>query len=100
MHLVALVAGRKVVLRLVSAVPGRAERIVHDVCEFDGGEVVFLKKRKDGPDPPAGLLSDAERLCLSAMPRDYNPVRIAEVLSDPFWQYVLDHMRAAHVMES
>jgi len=89
---VALVAeqrGPKTTLRLVAG-----ERTVHEVCEFAGGEVAFLKKA----DLPAGLVSDAERLCLSVIPRGFNPVRMTDVLKDPFWQYVLDHMRAAHVM--
>jgi len=96
LSLVASQAGGMVTLRLVAAgaMGCAAERDVHDVCRFDGGDVVFLKENG----LPAGLVSDAERLCLSVMPRRFNPTVMARIMRDPFWQFVLDHMKAAHVM--
>jgi len=96
LSLVASQDGKRVTLRLVAAgdMGCAAERDVHDVCEFKDGDVLFLRK-----DLPDGLASDAERLCLSTMPRDFSPVRMPEVMRSPFWQFVLDHMRAVYVME-
>lgn len=96
LFLVGIQRGNKVDLRLVYRTGGLPsyDRKVHDVCEFAGGEVIWHP-----PDYP-GVMNDAERLCLSVMPKDFNPIKMPEVLRDPYWQWILDHMRAAYIMSS
>lgn len=70
------------------------------VCEFRDGEVVFDDSTNSGA-VASRLLTPAERLCLSVLPKDFGIGRAGfkDVLLDPFWQMVLDQMRVNDVME-
>jgi hypothetical protein len=85
-----------VLIRRTGGIPSY-DNEVHKVCDFSGGNIVFDKKQVW---PPGVPLTDAERLCFSVMPKDFNPVRMPTILADPYWQWIIDHMRAAFVMTS
>ena len=76
--------------------PVTFEVVVHRVCSFQGGDVEFHLKTVN----LVSDMTDAERLCFSTLAKGTDPLKVAKALKDPFWQYVLDHFKAAYVMES
>jgi len=73
--------------------------MVCSICNFDGGDVMFLRFIT-GDEKGSFALEDSEILCLSIIPKGFNIMKMAEILKDPFWQYVLNHFKASFIMDS
>lgn len=100
--IVGVQTSKKAKLKLVRLEKTGKEVNIHDICEFYDGEISFSMAQRftTSSESPLATVTDAERLCLSVMPRGYNTTKMSEVLANPFWEYVIGHFRAAYVMES
>lgn len=65
-----------------------------EICEFINGIPVF---KENANIPIIGIqaqqMTDAEKLCLSVMPKSYGMSgEIIKIMKDPWWQKILDHI--------
>ena len=89
------------------------ETRIHMVCTFRDGKIKFIKDKilisgnymsKADNITRTGSkfidISDSEKLCLSVMPHGYDPTKMPDLMKDPIWQRIIDHMKIEHVMAS
>lgn len=81
------------------------ETKIHVVCEFKNGNIKFIKdtSKADNITRTGSKfidISDSEKLCLSVMPHGYDPTKMPDLMKDPIWQRIIDHMKIEHVMAS
>ncbi|MFA5202903.1 MAG: hypothetical protein WC708_00605 [Lentisphaeria bacterium] len=71
-----------------------------EICEFVNGIPIF----KENTNIPivgvqAQQMTDAEKLCLSVMPKNYGMSgEIAKIMKDPWWQKILDYISVHYTM--
>lgn len=58
----------------------------------------YLGTVEDAEVGSLGLLTEAESLCLSVLPNGLSPKRAVDALQDPFWQSVVDRVKARYVL--
>jgi hypothetical protein len=73
---------------------------VREICDFTNGIPIF-KENTNIPivGTQAQQLTNAEKLCLSVMPKNYGiSGEIADIMKDPWWQKILDYISVHYVM--
>lgn len=77
-------------------------RLTRDVGTFKEGTYrtpsSSLGMVEDVLEGSLSLLTEAETLCLSILPHGMSTDRAAAALRDPFWQSVIDRVKAHYVM--
>ena len=70
-----------------------------EICEFINGVPVFKSNNIPIIGAEAQQMTNAEKLCLSVMPRSYGMSgEIARIMKDPWWQKILDYISVHYTM--